>query len=131
LTLAAAEAFYRYYVDLKNYAATTGDAEALLAASEAGCEGCKEYADYVTKVNAGNGGLTGDYRETVKEVSELVRGASGRIGGSAVISVGKYTTKNSPSATPIVSDAAEFTDQIALSSSGDNWVMYETQFEER
>jgi hypothetical protein len=131
LTLAAAEAFYRYYVELKNYAATTGDTEALLSASEAGCEGCKEYATYVAKVNAANGGLTGDYQERVKEVSELVRGSGGRLGGSAVIAVGNYTTKNTPSAKPIVSKAAEFTDQIALSPNGQNWVMYETQFEER
>lgn len=131
LTLAAAEAFYRYYVDLKNYAAATGDTAALLSASEAGCEGCKEYAAYVAKVNAANGGLAGDYQERVREVSELVRGGNGRLGGSAVITVGNYTTKNAPSATPIISKAAEFTDQIALSPSGQNWVMYETQFEER
>ncbi|MFI6675087.1 DUF6318 family protein [Kribbella sp. NPDC050470] len=131
LTLAAAEAFYRYYVDLKNYAATTGDTAALLSASEAGCEGCKEYATYVAEVNAANGGLTGDYQERVKELSELARGDSGRLGGSAVIAVGTYTTKNTPSAKPIVSKAAEFTDQIALSPSGGNWVMYETQFEAR
>ena len=114
-----------------NYASQTGDAAPLLAASEAGCERCKEYANFVSKVNETNGGISGDYRERVKEVSELVRGSSGRIGGSAVVTVGHYTTKASPSATPIVSKAAEYTEQIALSPSGSNWVMYELKLESR
>ena len=131
LTLSAAEAFYRHYVDLMNYASQTGDSTSLLAASESGCERCKEYANFVAKVNEANGGLSGDYRERVKEVSELVRGSSGRIGGSAVVTVGHYTTKASPTAKPIVSKAAEYTEQIALSANGRNWVMYELKLESR
>jgi hypothetical protein len=131
LTLAAAEAFYRHYVDLMNYASQTGDTAPLLAASESGCERCKEYADFVAKINEANGGLSGDYRERVKEVSELVRGSSGRVGGSALVSVGAYTTKESPSAKPIVSKAASYTEQIALSPSGANWAMYEMKLEAR
>lgn len=129
--MAAAEAFYRHYVDLMNYASQTGETEPLLAASEAGCEHCKEYATFVTKTNEANGGLQGDYRERVKEVSELVRGASGRIGGSAVVTVGDYTTKTSSTAKPIVTKATEYTEQIALSPSGSNWVMYELKLEAR
>jgi len=131
LTLAAAEAFYRHYVDLMNYASQTGDTASLLAASEGGCERCKEYANFVAKVNEANGGLSGDYRERVKEVSELVRGSSGRVGGSAIVTVGHYTTKASPAASPIISKPAEYTEQIALSSSGSNWVMYELKLESR
>ncbi|MDX6236543.1 MAG: hypothetical protein QOG10_1358 [Kribbellaceae bacterium] len=114
-----------------NYASQTGDTAALLAASESGCERCKEYADFVAKINVANGGLSGDYRERVKEVSELVRGSSGRVGGSAIVSVGAYTTRESPSAKPIVSKAASYTEQIALSPSGANWVMYEMKLEAR
>jgi hypothetical protein len=114
-----------------NYASQTGHTTELRAASEPGCEGCKEYADFVAKVNEANGGLSGDYRERIKEVSELVRGSSGRIGGSAIITVGNYTTKESPTAKPIVSKAAEYTDQIALAASSGNWVMYEMKLEER
>jgi hypothetical protein len=131
LTLAAAEAFYRYYIDLKNYAAATGDTAPLLAASESGCEGCSDYAHYVEKVNAANGGITGDYRERVKDVSQLVRGSTGRIGGSAVIAVGTFTTRNSPTSKPIISQPAEYTDTISLSAKGQNWVMYEMLFEAR
>ncbi|WP_344112215.1 DUF6318 family protein [Kribbella alba] len=131
LTLSAAEAFYRHYVDLMNYASQTGETAPLLAASESGCERCKEYASFVAKVNEANGGLTGDYRERVKEVSELVRGSSGRVGGSAIVTVGNYTTKATPTTKPIVSKAAEYTEQIALSPSGSNWVMYELKLESR
>ncbi|MEU4193439.1 DUF6318 family protein [Kribbella sp. NPDC026611] len=131
LTLGAAEAFYRYYIDLKNYAAATGDTAALLSASESGCEGCNDYAQYVAKVNEANGGISGDYRERVKDVSQLVRGSTGRVGGSAVIAVGTFTTKNSPTSKPIISKPAEYTDTISLSPKGQNWVMYEMLFEER
>ncbi|ADB30074.1 hypothetical protein Kfla_0969 [Kribbella flavida DSM 17836] len=131
LDLASAEAFYRHYVDLMNYAAKTGQTSELLAASDPGCEGCKEYAGYVSKVNEANGGIRGDYTEKVKEVSELVRGESGRVGGSAVVTVGAYTSRTSPSAEPVVSKAKEYTEEIALSPSDGNWVMYEIQLESR
>ncbi|MFF0338206.1 DUF6318 family protein [Kribbella sp. NPDC004875] len=131
LTLAAAEAFYRYYIDLKNYAAATGDTKSLMAASESGCEGCSDYANYVAKVNVANGGISGDYIEKIKELNQLTRGSTGRVGGSAVIAVGNFTTKNSPTATPIISQPAEYTDTISLSPKGQNWVMYEMLFEER
>ncbi|WP_350278965.1 DUF6318 family protein [Kribbella sp. HUAS MG21] len=131
LTLAAAEAFYRYYIDLKNYAAATGDTAALLAASETGCEGCSDYASYVAKVNVANGGISGDYRERIKEITQLNRGSTGRVGGSAVIAVGNFTTKNSPTSSPIISKPAEYTDTIALSAKGQDWVMYEMLFEAR
>jgi hypothetical protein len=131
LTLAAAEAFYRYYIDLKNYAAATGDTTALLAASEGGCEGCSDYATYVAKINVANGGIAGDYRERIKDITQLTRGSTGRVGGSAVIAVGNFTTKNSPTAKPIVSQPAEYTDTISLSPKGQDWVMYEMLFEER
>jgi hypothetical protein len=114
-----------------NYASKTGDGAPLLAASEAGCEGCKQYADFTEKVNAANGGLSGDYFERVTEVSELVRGASGRIGGSAKVTVGTYTTKESPSAKPVTSKAGNYTEQFALAPNGGNWVMFEIKLEER
>jgi hypothetical protein len=131
LTLAAAEAFIRHYIDLMNYASQTGDTSALTAASEGGCRRCQQYADFVKKVNEANGGLSGDYRERVKEVSELVRGGSGRLGGSAIVTIGAYTTKASPSAKPVTSKAKTYTEQVALSPAGGNWIMYEMKLEQR
>ena len=131
LSLAAAEAFVRHYVDLMNYASQTGDGGPLLAASEAGCEGCKQYADFAAKVNAANGGLSGDYFERVSEVSGLVRGSSGHLRGSAAVTIGSYTTKGSASAAPVTSKATSYTEQVALSPSKGNWIMFEIKLEER
>ncbi|MEV0283318.1 DUF6318 family protein [Kribbella sp. NPDC050820] len=131
LTLAAAEAFIRHYIDLMNYASQTGDGAPLLAASESGCEGCKQYAAFAAKVNGANGGLSGDYFERVTEVTELVKRDSGHLGGSAKVTVGAYTTKESPTAQPVTSTPASYTEQIALSPAGGNWVMYEIKLEDR
>ncbi|WP_238159958.1 DUF6318 family protein [Kribbella pratensis] len=131
LSLAAADQFVRHYVDLMNYASQTGDSGPLLAASDAGCVGCKQYADIAVRTNASNGGLSGDYRERVSDVSELVRRSNGRLRGSAAVTVGRYTTKDSPAAAPVVSKAARYTEQVVLSPSKGNWVMFEIELEER
>ncbi|MGY4773163.1 DUF6318 family protein [Kribbella sp. CWNU-51] len=131
LSLAAAESFVRHYIDLMNYASRTGDGAPLLAASEAGCEGCKQYADFAAKVNAANGGLSGDYVERVTEVSELIRRESGRLAGSANVTVGSYTTKDSPSAKAVTSKPGSYAEQIALSPNGGNWIMYEIKLAAR
>jgi hypothetical protein len=131
LTLPAAEAFYRYYINLRNYAARTGDTAPLAAESEVGCEGCKEYIDYVKRVNAANGGMSGEFDEKVKDVYQLARGSTGRIGGKALLAVGQYTVKESPSEKPAIVHPAEYIDSIALSASGENWVMYETDLAEQ
>ena len=114
-----------------NYASQTGDGAPLLAASEAGCEGCKQYADFAAKVNAANGSLSGDYVERVTEVSELIRRDSGRLAGSANVTVGSYTTKDSQSAKPVTSTPGSYAEQIALSPSGGNWIMYEIKLAAR
>jgi hypothetical protein len=131
LTLAAAEAFVHYYSDLMNYASDTGDGTALLSASDSGCENCKVYADFVKKSNAANGLLTGDYHEHITEVSELVRGQSGRLGGSAILKVGKYVSRETPTATPITSKSTNYTREIALSPQSGNWVMFEMKLVEQ
>ncbi len=125
LTLASAEAFVRYYSALMNYAADTGVTSSMLEASESGCENCKSYATSVQKSNAANGLLTGDYHESLTEVSELVRGESGRLGGSASVTVGAYTTKETASATPFKSKPAKYKREFALSPQAGSWVMYE------
>ncbi|GAB2567710.1 hypothetical protein [Kribbella endophytica] len=127
LELEAGEAFYRHYVDLMNHAAKTGETAGLLAASDGGCEGCRDYADFVAAVNVVNGGIDGDYAEKVEEVSELTHGEDGRVGGSAVVTVGTYTTRRSPGASPVVSKATEYVEEIALAPKGGDWVMYEVQ----
>ena len=125
LTLAAAEAFIRYYSDALNYASDTGDTKPLLDASDGGCEGCRLYADYVKKANGKNGGLAGDYRETLTEVSELYRGTNGHIGASAQLAIGAYVSKQTPTSKPVASKAAKYKREIALSPKSSNWIMFE------
>ncbi|WP_157631048.1 DUF6318 family protein [Kribbella catacumbae] len=131
LSLAAAEAFVYYYSDLLNYASDTGDARDLLTNSDSGCERCRLYSDFVKTSNAQNGLLTGDYHEHTKEVSELLRGSSGRLGGSAVVTVGAYVSKQTKSATPITSKPTTYKRELALSPQGGNWVMYEMKLVEQ
>lgn len=102
-----------------------------MAESEAGCEGCKEYVEYIKKVNFANGKMTGDFDEKVKDVYQLTRGSTGRVGGKALLAVGKYTVSESPSEKPATVQPAEYIDSIALSADGDRWVMYETDLAEQ
>lgn len=131
LTLAAGEAFVYHYSDLANYAATTGDTTALLAASDSGCGRCRAYADVVKKANAANGALKGNYQERVKEVTNLVRGKAGRLRGSAILTVGTYTSSEVPNAKPVVIKATTYRQELALSPQGGNWVMYEMKLVEQ
>lgn len=123
LTLSAAESFVRYYVSLLNYASTTGDVGPMTAATAPSCHQCKLYSDYVTKVNAANGGLTGDYFERVDDVPDLFRGDGGRVGGYAAVTIGAYTSKDSPSAKPVTSTATKYKRQFTLTAKQGSWVM--------
>nr|WP_238174589.1 DUF6318 family protein [Kribbella kalugense] len=125
VTLAAAEQFVRYYSDLMNYAADTGDTTTLLAASDSGCENCNSYAAFIAKSNATNGLLVGDYHEHITDVPELTRGKTGFAGGSATLSVGGYTSKETKADAPLVSKPSKYTREFALSTKGGNWIMYE------
>lgn len=125
LTLSAAEAFVRYYSDLMNYAADTGNTAPMLQASEAGCENCKVYAQIVKKSNAANGLLSGDYHEHVKEVSELIRRPENQLGGSAIVGVGQYISRDAASANPTTSKATTYKREVALSAQDGHWVMFE------
>jgi hypothetical protein len=115
----------KYYVSLMNYASTTGDIQPMTSASEAGCRNCKVYAGYVERVNAANGGLSGDYFERVVDVPDLFRGDSGRVGGYAAVKIGVYTSKDSPSAKPVTSTERKYRREFTLSSQNGSWVMYE------
>lgn len=125
LTLSAAEQFVHYYNDLLNYAAATGDTAPMLGASDAGCENCKSYAAFVREANVANGLLKGDYLERVTDVPELYRGDSGRVGGSALVTVGAYVSQKSKTATPRNVPAAKYKREFALSPQAGSWVMYE------
>jgi hypothetical protein len=125
LTLAAAEQFVRYYSDLMNYASATGDTQPMLGASDSGCENCKSYADFVTKANAANGLLKGDYRERITDIPELYRGQGGHVGGSASVAIGAYVSRETNTAAPVNINAAKYKREFALSPAGGNWVMYE------
>lgn len=126
-SLAAGEAFIRHYVDLLNYSHGTGDSGPLLAASDKGCIGCKEIADYAQKINAKNGAIEGDYTDHLIDVKEIFRGSSGRLGGSATLKSGTYTERESPSASPVPQGGVTGTMEFTLSPSGGNWVMYEME----
>jgi hypothetical protein len=115
---------------LLNYASTTGDVKPLLAASDSGCRNCKSYATYVGRVNAANGGLSGDYVERVKDIPDLFRGAGGRVGGYAMVTIGGYTSKE-PGAKPVTSTVLSYKREFALSPQRGNWVMYEMDLVER
>lgn len=128
--MASAEAFMRHYIDLMNYASQTGSTQPMMTASDPGCERCKEYADFAKKVNEANGGLSGDYVERVKEVSQLTRGAEGRVGGLALVTIGSYTTRITPTASPEVSKPENYRERFVLTPSGSNWVMFEMKLEE-
>ncbi|MFI5712791.1 DUF6318 family protein [Kribbella sp. NPDC051620] len=125
LTLPAAEAFVRHYVELMNYASATGDTPPLLSASDSGCRQCRIYADYVKKVNAANGGLSGDFSERVDDIPDLFRGENGRLGGYAKVTVGAYTSKDSPTAKPVTSTVRKYKREFTLAPQQGAWVMYE------
>ncbi|WP_307863744.1 DUF6318 family protein [Kribbella aluminosa] len=123
LSLSAAESFVRYYVDLLNYASTTGDVAPMKSATSPACSQCKLYADYVSKVNAANGGLAGDYLERVNDVPDLFRGDGGRVGGYAAVTIGAYTSKDSPSAKPVTSTVRKYKREFTLSAVNGSWTM--------
>ncbi|MFD7160391.1 DUF6318 family protein [Kribbella sp. NPDC059898] len=123
-SLPAGKAFVRYYVSVMNYASTTGDIAPMLSASDAGCQLCKAYSDYVHKVNAANGGLKGDYFERVTDVPDVFRGDSGRLGGYAAVTIGSYTS-NDASGKPVTSAVRRYKREFTLSPQQGSWVMYE------
>ena len=123
VSLSAAESFVRYYVSLLNYASTTGDVAPMMSATAANCHQCKLYADYVAKVNAANGGLSGDYFERVDDVPDLFRGDGGRVGGYAAVTIGAYTSKDSPSAKPVTSTVRKYKREFTLLDQRGSWVM--------
>ena len=129
-SLAAGEAFIGYYIDLMNYSSTTGDPERLLAESDKGCVGCQGIADYVRKINARNGGLQGDYKNTLLDVKEIYRGEGGRVGGSASIKSGTYQERATPGASPVPQTGRTGTMEFTLSPAEGAWVMYEMQIKE-
>jgi hypothetical protein len=64
-------------------------------------------------------------------VTGLTRGSnSNRLFGSAAVTIGSYTTKNPPTATPVTRKARSYREKVALSPSSGNWVMYEIELEE-
>lgn len=54
-TLAGAEAFVRYYIDLLNYASDSGDTRSLRAQADPSCGGCNDYANLYEKTYRSGG----------------------------------------------------------------------------
>lgn len=114
-----------------NYAARTGDTATLRMVSAPDCLGCKKYLASVESVNEQNGGLSGDYREQVVEVIELTRAKEGRLAASTNVTVGGYTARQSPSATPVTVKPAAYTEEMLLSPSDGSWQMFEMELTRR
>jgi hypothetical protein len=131
VTLSAAELFIRHYIDLMNYAAATGDTSAMRSVSAQACSGCAKYYASVEQVNEQGGGLTGDYRERVVEVTELTRTAKDKVAASTNVTVGNYTARRSPSATPMVVKATPYTEEMVLAVVSGNWQMFEMELTTR
>ncbi|MFG1814315.1 DUF6318 family protein [Kribbella sp. NPDC049174] len=127
LTLAAAESFISYYISLQNYAYATGDSQYFLSESDKGCIGCKAISDFVKFSNGSNGGLSGDYLDHLVSVKEVVRGSSGKVGGSAEVRSGAYMERPSPSAKPVARPASTAVMEFTLATQGSNWIMYELE----
>lgn len=131
LTLAAGEAFISYYSDLLNYASDTGDTGPLLTVSNAGCLHCKELARFAKMSNGANGLLAGEYHEKVNEISRIAIGQGGHLGADLVITVGQFTSRKSPSSSPLHSKATTYFREVALSPQGGSWVMFELRQQEQ
>ena len=110
----AAGEFVRYYSELMNYAADTGYTVALMEASEAGCGNCRAYADFISKSNAANGLLTGDYHEHIRGLQEVTLGKPGLAGGSATLSVGAYASKSDDQASALSNKPTKYRRDFAL-----------------
>ncbi|MEV6282941.1 DUF6318 family protein [Kribbella sp. NPDC051770] len=131
LSLAAGEAFIRHYIELLNYGARTGDVSAIQTASDPGCLGCAAYIKSVTKINAANGGLKGDFAERLIEVSELTRADDGQLAATTQLKVGAYTAQESSTAKPVSIAAAEYVQEMALAPSGGSWTVFEMELTKR
>jgi hypothetical protein len=56
---AAAKAFVRHWIDVLNYAGTSGDHDALRQVSDSSCTACTAIADFIEKVNVSGGRIDG------------------------------------------------------------------------
>jgi hypothetical protein len=129
-TLASAEAFVGYYMNLINYTYESGDGQPMLAESDKGCVGCNALAGYLRKINGRNGGLRGDYKTTLLDVKQIVRGDEGRLSGTASIKSGTYEERVSPGASPVPQEGRNGTMEFSLAPSAGRWVMFEMQLKE-
>lgn len=85
----------------------------------------------MAQANVANGLLKGNYQEKITNVPELYRGDSGRAGGSALVTVGAYTSQKSKTATPRNIAAAKYKREFALAPQAGSWVMFEMKLVEQ
>ena len=88
-----AAAFVGHYVDLLNYAASTGEVDPLKALSSPGCDGCQRYIDLYSGIYAAGGNFKGgewtasdfelEVRKQSTDVFVRIRAEKGRVRPSA------------------------------------------------
>lgn len=120
-TVRAAKAFVTYYIDLLNYAMTTGDTKAFRAASR-NCEGCDRYADLFEEV-ADAGGSADSRGWSINEISAIPRGSNTIV----LFNVRSSRVKSIPSSDSpaTVIPAAEYALRLVLGQTETTWIAEE------
>jgi hypothetical protein len=125
ITITSADAFSRFYLQVIDYAAATGDITLLVQSSDKGCISCGELSRHYSSVYKAGGSLTGDFQ------SRNVKSTGVRLNGTKAAEItlrsteGRHTLKPSATAkpTPFTGEAVDWT--LTLANQSGQWVMYE------
>ena len=125
ITITSADAFARFYLQVIDYAAATGDVTLLVQSSDKGCISCDELSRHYSSVYKAGGSLTGDFR------SRNVKSTGVRLNGTKAAEItlssteGRHTLKPSATAKPTLftGEAVDWT--LTLANQSGQWVMYE------
>jgi len=113
----AAEAFVRHYIELLNYAMTTGDTKAFRAASR-DCEGCDRYAELFEEI-AHAGGLAKTKGWSIDEIAVTMQTPA----VFALFNVGSARVKSIPSkgSTPKIIPPDNYSLRLVLGNTHGEW----------
>jgi hypothetical protein len=111
--------FVRHYIDLLNYAESTGDVAPMLEVSAPGCKSCKGAADVIKKVYEAGGHYEGDH---VQKIEWIEAGGKSALVGTKF---GDYRVVPSPGAEPKAYKADKSVYDFRLQKKGDEWLVAE------